>query len=149
MDETPIDDKILLDFSSDNGGDDSEEDDDQIKDTEDDQDFDKQLIVDDEQGIATATVSEPDELPSYDDDEEQDSSDSGIGESDTSNIEGPSCKSPVIPQVRIVFYSYINVLFNFSLFQLLEEDVVDLERQLEIKTIKYYPHLVFLILNKM
>jgi hypothetical protein len=128
MDETPINDKILLDFIPDNGGDDSEEDDDQIKDTEDDQDFDKELIADGEQGIATAKVSEPDELPSYDDDEEQEISDSGIGESDTSSIEGPSCESPVIPQVRIIFYSYLNVLFNFSLFQLLEVDVVDLER---------------------
>jgi hypothetical protein len=111
LNEKDIEQKILSEiFDDDNNNNvyDSEDDDDQAKDPADDQEFDKELTRDSEQG--TAIVLEVDELDSFAD-EEPESSDNGIEGGDASDIEIKSIESlPIIPQVRRRFSSYLNYL---------------------------------------
>ena len=77
------------------------DDDDQIKDPESDRVFDEQLTRDVEQG--TATTYDVDDSGNFGD-EEKDSNDNGIGESDVSDIEGKLMEQPrMVAQVRILF----------------------------------------------
>jgi hypothetical protein len=113
LNEKDIEQRILLEFFDDNNNnvydsEDDDDDDDQTKDPADDQEFDKELTRDSEQG--TATVLEVDEPDSFAD-EEPEGSDSGIEGGDASDIEIKSLESlPIISQVRRRFSSYLNYL---------------------------------------
>jgi hypothetical protein len=94
---TAIDKKIVPDFDDDTH--DIGANDDEIKDDEADQRFDEELNREFEQG--TIVLLELEESPPFDDDEEKDS---GIGESDTTDIEGkPLITRPIIVPVSTLF----------------------------------------------
>jgi len=96
-DETAIDEKIAPDFDDDTH--DIGANDDEIKDDEAYQGFDEELIREFEHG--TIVLLEPEGSSPFDDDEEKYC---GIGESDTSNIEGKSLITrPIVVLVSTLF----------------------------------------------